>query len=424
MNSPSSSQYKYFNYSLNGGPLQPFSAISRRSSPHHNQLNLTVAGAPITACDVITLSYTPGSITDDDDHPLAAFSGQAVTNNVPGGCGPTFTSITPNEGPTAGGQAVDIIGTNFVDGGSFGVTIGGNPATSVVRVSSTEITAVTPAHAAGAVDVVITNNDGQYVTETNAYTYYSDALMPLVGDFSGDGIEQAVGLFNKDSSYFFLKWNNTYGEANNTFAYGWVDYSGDLTPVAGHWAGGVTDTIGLYHIPSGTFFLRDTNDAGPADTVVQYGPGGDDFIPIAGDWNGDGYDTIGLYQKSLGAFYLKNTNTGGDADVVVAFGPGGDDYLPVTGDWNGDNTDTIGLYQISTGNFLLRDSNTAGDPDLTFQFGPGGSNDWMPVAADWHMIGHDTIGLYQKSITRFYEKDSNDAGLADRDFPYGWIITP
>jgi PKD repeat protein len=84
---------------------------------------------------------------------------------------PTFTSITPNSGATAGGTPVTIIGTNFVAGGSFGVTIDGVAATSVFWVDSSHITAVTPARTAGARNVRITNNDGQTVTGTGAYTY-------------------------------------------------------------------------------------------------------------------------------------------------------------------------------------------------------------------------------------------------------------
>ncbi|MBN2771604.1 MAG: hypothetical protein JXR90_12980, partial [Spirochaetes bacterium] len=42
-------------------------------------------------------------------------------------------------------------------------------------VDATTITATTAAHAAGLVDVVITNNDGQTITGTNAYTYVSPA---------------------------------------------------------------------------------------------------------------------------------------------------------------------------------------------------------------------------------------------------------
>jgi len=66
---------------------------------------------------------------------------------------------------------VTISGTNFVGGGSFGVTIGGAAAIGVNRVSDTTITATTPAGTAGAQDVVITNSDGQTATGTGTFTY-------------------------------------------------------------------------------------------------------------------------------------------------------------------------------------------------------------------------------------------------------------
>ncbi|HKK92073.1 MAG TPA: IPT/TIG domain-containing protein, partial [Longimicrobiales bacterium] len=83
--------------------------------------------------------------------------------------GPTVTAISPDRGPVAGGTSVTITGTGLVDGAA--VTIGGNTATSVVWVSSTQITANTPAGAAGDADVVVTNPDTQTGTLTDGFTY-------------------------------------------------------------------------------------------------------------------------------------------------------------------------------------------------------------------------------------------------------------
>ena len=71
---------------------------------------------------------------------------------------PTVTSVSPNNGPVAGGTAVTITGTNFAAGAT--VTLGGTAATNVVVASSTTITATTPAHAAGAVTATVTNSNG------------------------------------------------------------------------------------------------------------------------------------------------------------------------------------------------------------------------------------------------------------------------
>jgi IPT/TIG domain-containing protein/WD40 repeat protein len=82
------------------------------------------------------------------------------------GEGPTITRISPEEGPIEGGTQVTISGSNFVDGAT--VTFGDVDATGVAVAS---LVATTPAHAAGAVDVTVTNPDGQSVTFANGFTY-------------------------------------------------------------------------------------------------------------------------------------------------------------------------------------------------------------------------------------------------------------
>jgi hypothetical protein len=82
---------------------------------------------------------------------------------------PAISGIMPEYGTTAGGTAVTITGTNFVSGAS--VTIGGTAATSITVVSPTQIAATTPAHVAGAVNVVVTNADAQSATAAGGYTY-------------------------------------------------------------------------------------------------------------------------------------------------------------------------------------------------------------------------------------------------------------
>ena len=76
--------------------------------------------------------------------------------------------VSPNSGSTTGGTAVTITGTNFAAGAT--VTFGGTAATNVVVVSGTQITATTPAHAAGAVTVTVTVN-GQSGSLSNGFTY-------------------------------------------------------------------------------------------------------------------------------------------------------------------------------------------------------------------------------------------------------------
>ncbi|MFI4984752.1 MAG: IPT/TIG domain-containing protein [Solirubrobacterales bacterium] len=80
---------------------------------------------------------------------------------------PTVTSITPNQGPTAGGTAVKIKGTGFIAGAT--VKIGSEAA--VVTVTAEEITARTPA-GSGTPEVIVTDAGGSS-TLGPTYAYVS-----------------------------------------------------------------------------------------------------------------------------------------------------------------------------------------------------------------------------------------------------------
>ena len=80
------------------------------------------------------------------------------------------SSIVPNTGSYTGGTSITITGAYLA--ATTGVTIGGVPATNVVVVSATQVTAVTPAGSVGTVDVVITGTKGA-VTVAGGFTYQS-----------------------------------------------------------------------------------------------------------------------------------------------------------------------------------------------------------------------------------------------------------
>jgi len=84
---------------------------------------------------------------------------------------PTVTGIGPSSGTANGGTPVTITGTGFLSRAT--VKLGGTTATNVTVTSSSTITATTAAHAAGTVDVVVTNTDGQSGTLSGGYTYTS-----------------------------------------------------------------------------------------------------------------------------------------------------------------------------------------------------------------------------------------------------------
>jgi formylglycine-generating enzyme required for sulfatase activity len=80
----------------------------------------------------------------------------------------SITSVSPNNGGFSGGTAITITGT-FLSGATI-VKVGGVPATNVVAVDSTTVTAVTPAGSVGAASVEVTGAKGT-ATATNAFLY-------------------------------------------------------------------------------------------------------------------------------------------------------------------------------------------------------------------------------------------------------------
>lgn len=106
----------------------------------------------------------------DGERRIKFKAGQVIDQADLDACYPaaSITSISPATGGAAGGTPVTITGVNF-DGAS-GAALGGVALTSFAVVNNTTITGVSGAHAAGAVNVTVTDDSGT-LTLTNGYTY-------------------------------------------------------------------------------------------------------------------------------------------------------------------------------------------------------------------------------------------------------------
>lgn len=158
--------------------------------------NVTFGGIPAeqvtvlndTTIEALTPAHAPGAVdvvltSGTGDSTLAgAYTYEAVA--------PTLTSVAPASGTTEGGTTVALTGTDFAPTAT--VKVDGVDATSVVVVSSTLITAVTPAHAPGAVNVDVTNPDGLSATLSSGYTYVAP-VTPDEGSITDGGTGGVTG---------------------------------------------------------------------------------------------------------------------------------------------------------------------------------------------------------------------------------------
>ena len=107
---------------------------------------------------------------------------------------PVVTGISPVRGPSSGGTAVVIVGSNFKAGAT--ATIGGAACDSVVVTPPNQLACTTPPHFPAAADVVVTNPDAQSGTLLRGFTFESDTAalaLPATGGGQHDFVRVPVG---------------------------------------------------------------------------------------------------------------------------------------------------------------------------------------------------------------------------------------
>ncbi len=135
---------------------------------------VSFGGAPATALtldspsqlSVVAPAHAPGYVDivvtnpDGQADTLAGFYRYVAA--------PSVASVAPASGPAAGGTSVTLTGAGFDY--TTNVQIGG-ATTDVTFLSATTMVARTKAHAAGAVDVIVTNGDGQSGSLEGGFTF-------------------------------------------------------------------------------------------------------------------------------------------------------------------------------------------------------------------------------------------------------------
>jgi hypothetical protein len=175
------------------------SSISPNSGPASGGTGVTISGSSFTSpvhvsfggVAAVSVTFnssssvtaiTPGGAAGPVPVTVTNPDGTSATATFTYLAAPSITSISPVSGPSAGGTPITITGTGFQSGAT--VKVGGVAATSVSLLGSTTITATTPAHATGdqtsvAVDVVVSNPDGQSATTSNGFTYNAPPVFVL-----------------------------------------------------------------------------------------------------------------------------------------------------------------------------------------------------------------------------------------------------
>ncbi|WP_375498848.1 ice-binding family protein [uncultured Jatrophihabitans sp.] len=141
------------------GPSTDASTASTGSTSTTSTSTGSTTSSSTSTGSASTGSTDSGSTTSGSTTSGSTSTGSASTGTTD--AAPVVATIGPASGPSSGGTTVTLHGSGFVAGATT-VTVGGVPvpAGDVQVLSPTRLTFVTPAHAVGAVSVVVTTPRG------------------------------------------------------------------------------------------------------------------------------------------------------------------------------------------------------------------------------------------------------------------------
>ena len=234
---------------------------------------------------------------------------------------PTLSSISVNAGITTGGTMVVIIGTNLF--GATSVTFGGVGATSYTVNSATQITAVSPAEAAGTVDIRVTTAGGTTaITSADQFTYVAQpsvtGLSPNFGSAAGGYTVTVTGtnLSGASAVYFGSTLASSFTHVSNR----------QLTAVAPAYAvapPNASITVNVTVVDSGSTSLTSTANQFSFVTAASVGS----VTPVAGSTAGDYTVTIagsnfsGATAVSFGSAAATSFTVNSAGSIITAVAP-------------------------------------------------------------------------------------------------------
>ncbi|MFG3227341.1 hypothetical protein ACGF07_21480 [Kitasatospora sp. NPDC048194] len=299
----------------------------------------------------------PGDAIDNISQHVVLFTGWADA-------GHTRANIIEESRPGTLAHATTYARSYLVSGGyypyRYNHTVENNPGTP-------------PAPTQKVMTWYLSDSAGSSVATRAPFGFGNTPMVPLAGDFDGDGTDTQAA-YDPTTSTFYLA--NSGSTAQSTIVFG----NPGNRPVLGRWDGG-TSQLGVYMPDTGKFYLRHANGE---VTSFAFGNGGD-WRPVAGDWDGNGTVTVGLYDPATSTFYLRNSNTAGSADQTITFG--NPNSIPVTGDWDRTGHTNIGVYMPDNHTFYLRHD------DGTVTATPYGDAGDTPITGDWNGDGYTTQGV-------------------------------
>ena len=355
--------------------------------------------ATILSTAVSASEFTFHIALPPEDYPRAKLDVESIPGLIlpPSEPAPTVSGITPNTGPTIGVTPVVITGTGFIP--ESAVTIGGNLATDIAFVSSTEFRATTPTGNRGAQDVVVVNSDGQKAQLVSGFTYSMGRLgeeFQVNSDSAYDQTYPSIGM-DADGN-FVIAWHTWKGSDIDVYA---RRYASDGTPQGREFMVN-THTPGSQHRPSVGMDAK-------GNFVIAWGSYGQD-----GSWWGVYAQRYSADGTPVGIEFQVNTYTqDSQSDPFVAMDAIGN-FIIV---WHSEGQDGSGLgiyaQQYAADGTPLGTEFQVNTYTQEHQGFPSvAMNTTGNFIIVWHGEGENGIGVYARRY-------ATDGTPIDTEFPVG-----
>jgi hypothetical protein len=191
------------------------------------QTIVTITGTNLLGAEAVQCGTSPTTILSDTATQLVVAVGPGgslgeVNLAVTTTCGtsaavpfvfaqvPSVTGIGPATGQVTGGTSVTITGTNLL--GVTSVNFGATAVTDFVNQTATQLVVMSPAGAAGTVDVTVATPAGTSTTSTADQFTYGAGAIPVV-----TGVSPAVGSLSGNTSVTITGTNFAGGTAPSVF---------------------------------------------------------------------------------------------------------------------------------------------------------------------------------------------------------------
>jgi hypothetical protein len=250
---------------------------------------------------------------------------------------PTVTAVNPNAGPLSGNTTVTLTGAGFTS--ATAVMFGATPASSFVVNSDTSITAMSPAEAAGRVNITVTAAGGTSATSNaNRFTYEAiptvSGINPVAGPIAGGTTVTITGTgFTRASTVYFgsiASSDVVYGNATSISAVSPAESAGPVditvTTDGGTSATSVADQFTYLPIPivtginpsagplSGGSPVTITGSGFTDATVVDFGTSAASSFTV----NNDGSVTATPPTEAAGTVGVTVTTPGGSSTATTS----------------------------------------------------------------------------------------------------------